>query len=170
MPLKITLKPHEKVIIGSAVLSNGSGKSELVIHNRVPVVRQKDILTEEEADTPAKQIYYRILRMYLNPSDEVSFHDFYGPLVRHIAQMSVDERGLELSTEMSKWIIAGDHYKALKVCKKLIEYEAELIDNGQGPAQSLSGCAAAEHDAPAGGGHGVHEGRRHDGRSEAKPE
>ena len=134
MPLKITLKPHEKVIIGSAVLSNGSGKSELVIHNRVPVVRQKDILTEEEADTPAKQVYYQILRMYLNPSADVSFHDFYEPLIDHVVQMAVDERGLELSSEMSRWIIAGDHYKALKVCKKLIEYESELMSDGQGSA------------------------------------
>gem|GEM_PF-221163 len=137
MPLKITLKPNEKVVIGSAVISNGAGKAELVIHNRVPVVREKDILTKEEADTPAKQIYYLILNMYLDPSNQTTFHDFYSPLLRHMIDMSVDERGIELSVEMSKRIIEGDHYKALKICKKLIEYEAEVVGNGERATQSI---------------------------------
>lgn len=167
MPLKITLKPNEKVIIGSAVISNGSGKAELVIHNRVPVVRQKDVMKKEEADTPAKQIYYLILNMYLNPDQEVRFHDFYGPLLNHIIEMSVDERGVELSTEMSKRIIEGDHYKALKICKRLIEYEAEMASHGQQSAESLpDGAEATADDAAAGGGDGLHQGLGHDGRGE----
>lgn len=130
MPLKITLKPNEKVIIGTAVISNGPGKTELVIHNRVPVVRQKDMLSKEEANTPAKQIYHLILSMYLDPSTEVTFHDFYEPLLRHILDMAADDGGIELSMEMSQRIIEGDHYKALKICKKLIEYEAKLMNSG----------------------------------------
>lgn len=164
MPLKITLKPNEKVIIGSAVISNGSGKAELVIHNRVPVVRQKDVLKKEDADTPAKQIYYLILDMYLHPEQQVRFHDFYVPLLNHILDMAVDERGVELSTEMSKRIIEGDHYKALKICKKLIEYEAETANDGQRTIEGLpDGAEASADDASGSGGHGVHQGLGDDG-------
>ncbi|MBB4287347.1 flagellar biosynthesis repressor FlbT [Roseospira goensis] len=163
MPLKITLKPNEKVIIGTAIISNGSSKAELVIHNRVPVVRQKDILKQEEADTPAKQIYYLILNMYLDPANEVTFHDFYFPLLRHMINMAVDERGIDLSVEMSKRIIEGDHYKALKICKKLIEYEAELMKDGERTAEGVPDRAAPQHDRPGSGGDGLHEGGGHDG-------
>jgi len=164
MPLKITLKPNEKVIIGSAVISNGSGKAELVIHNRVPVVRQKDVLKKEDADTPAKQIYYLILNMYLKPEQQVKFHDFYVPLLNHIVDMAVDERGVDLSVEMSKRIIEGDYYKALKICKKLIEYEAETVNHGQRSPKGLpSDTEAAEDDAPRSGGDGLHQGVSDDG-------
>jgi len=156
MPLKLTLKPNEKIIVGTAVISNGHGKAELVIHNRVPVVREKEILRKEDADTPAKQIYYMILSMYLDPSSQPSMHDFYFPLLRHILDMSVDERGIDLSVEMSKRIIEGDHYKALKVCKKLIEYESEIAGNDQRSAQGVPVGATPEHDAPGAGGDGLH--------------
>ena len=45
MPLKLTLKPNEKVLIGTAVISNAGQKSEIVIQNTVPVLREKDIIT-----------------------------------------------------------------------------------------------------------------------------
>nr|WP_184046943.1 flagellar biosynthesis repressor FlbT [Roseospira visakhapatnamensis] len=163
MPLKLTLKPNEKIIVGTAVISNGHGKAELVIHNRVPVVREKDILRKEDADTPAKQIYYMILSMYLDPSNQPTFHDFYFPLLRHILDMSVDERGVDLSVEMSRRIIEGDHYKALKICKKLIDYESEISRNDQGTGQGVSVGAAPEHDAPGSRGDGLRQSRPNDG-------
>ena len=56
MPLKLTLKPNEKVLIGTSVIANGPAKTEFVVLNRVPVVREKDIITEEKADTIAKKL------------------------------------------------------------------------------------------------------------------
>ena len=51
MPLKLTLKPNEKVLIGTAVLTNAGPKAEIIVQNTVPVLREKDIITEENADT-----------------------------------------------------------------------------------------------------------------------
>ena len=49
MALKITLKPHERMVIGGAVLTNANSAScDLVIENKTPILRQKDILSEEE--------------------------------------------------------------------------------------------------------------------------
>ena len=31
--------------------------------------------------------------------------------------------------ETSQKILEGDHYQALKICKKLLNYEAELLTN-----------------------------------------
>ena len=58
MPLKLTLKPNEKVLIGTAVITNVGQKSEIVIQNTVPVLREKDIITEENANTVCKRIYF----------------------------------------------------------------------------------------------------------------
>ncbi|RPJ12927.1 MAG: flagellar protein FlbT, partial [Deltaproteobacteria bacterium] len=55
MALKITLKPGERMVIGGAVLTSGNSAScDLVIENRTPILRQKDILTEEKANSPCR--------------------------------------------------------------------------------------------------------------------
>ena len=60
MALKITLKPGERMIIGGAVLTNGNSAScDLVVENKIPILRQKDILTEEKANSPCRRIYLR---------------------------------------------------------------------------------------------------------------
>ncbi len=59
MALKITLKPREKMIIGGAVLTNGSHSScNLVIENKIPILRQKDIMSEAEADSALPQALF----------------------------------------------------------------------------------------------------------------
>ena len=51
MPLKLTLKPNEKVLIGNAVIVNGDSKSEIILLNQVPLLRERDIISEEQADS-----------------------------------------------------------------------------------------------------------------------
>ncbi len=84
MPLKLTLKPNEKVLIGTAVILNAGAKAEIIIQNTVPVLREKDIITEGDADTITKKIYYVILSMYADPNSEKEFHDIYFKLVKEL--------------------------------------------------------------------------------------
>ena len=70
MTLKITLKPREKMIIGGAVLINGNPKNtDLIIENTVPVLRQKDILSEKDATSPCSRIYFVIQLMYIDEAN-----------------------------------------------------------------------------------------------------
>jgi flagellar protein FlbT len=131
MPLKITLKPHEKALIGTAVIANGATKAELVILNKVPVLKEREIITAEDADTPAKHIYVCILNMYANPRNERDYHDIYFQLIRQFIDAVPNEKVLGLFMEMSQKILEGDHYQALKACRKLIDYEKEVLDHGQ---------------------------------------
>ena len=63
MALTITIKPHEKLIIGGAVIVNGKAKSEMLIENNVPILRGKDIMSLDMADSPCKRIYFAIQLM-----------------------------------------------------------------------------------------------------------
>jgi flagellar biosynthesis repressor protein FlbT len=129
MPLKLTLKPNEKVLIGTSVIANGSVKTEFVVLNRVPVVREKDIITEENADTIAKKLYVTILNMYINPTREKDYHSIYFVLMRQMILIPIDAKAVDLMVDMSQQILAGDHYKALKLCRQLIKFEAEALAN-----------------------------------------
>jgi len=132
MPLKLTLKPNEKVLIGTAVLTNAGSKAEIIIQNTVPVLREKDIITEENADTIAKKIYFIVLSMYVDPKNESEYHTIYFKLFDEMLKSAPNPGVLALIMEVSQKILEGEHYQALKICKKLLNFEVELLANVPG--------------------------------------
>ena len=57
MALKVELKPGEKLIVGTCVITNSDQRTKLFIDGKAPILREKDILSPTTADTPAKAIY-----------------------------------------------------------------------------------------------------------------
>lgn len=126
MALKISLKPNEKMILGGAVIKNGPHPSTFFIENNVLVLRERDIITEELADTPCKKIYFTVQLMYLDEEHLANYHSVYwrqvGELTDAVKSMTT------LAAEMSEQVLVGEYYKALKIAKKMIAYEKELLD------------------------------------------
>jgi flagellar biosynthesis repressor protein FlbT len=127
MALKITLKPGERMILCGAVLTNGSVTScDLIIENKTPILRQKDILTEENATSPCRRIYYAIQLMYIDESNLATYHKIYWDLVKDLVQAAPSTIGLIDS--INEHILQRRYYQALKLTKKLIEYEQEAVN------------------------------------------
>lgn len=127
MALKITLKPHEKVIIGGAVITNGTSSSQLRIENNVPILRQSDILTEQEATTPCRRVYLAIQLMYIDEKRSAEIHPLYWELVRELLGAAPSMK--DLISQISQAILNDRFYQALKLTKKLVAYEEELLKN-----------------------------------------
>jgi len=119
-------------LIGTAVVTNAGQKSEIIIQNTVPVLREKDIITKENADTICKKIYHTILNMYVDPKNEKEHHDIYFKLVKELFNAAPNQVILALTMEVSQKILEGNHYQAVKTCKKLLNFEAELLANVPG--------------------------------------
>jgi flagellar protein FlbT len=132
MPLKLTLKPDEKILIGTAVIQNAGQKAEFIVQNTVPVLRERDIITEERADTLAKKLYFIILSMYVDPKNEAEYHGIYFKLVKQLFNAIPNQATLAMVMEVSQRILEGNHYQALKACRKLLNFEAELMANVPG--------------------------------------
>src|SRR5205814_1697458 len=64
MALKVELKPGERILIGDCVVTNADQRTRLLIDGSAPILREKDILTAERADSPAKRIYLAVQLMY----------------------------------------------------------------------------------------------------------
>lgn len=126
MSLKITLKPHEKFILGGAVIANGDAKSTFVLENDVPILREKDILTLASADTPCKRIYFAIQLMYIDGTNLAEHHKTFWELVKDVALAAPSRK--PMLQEISEYILSDRYYQALKLTKKLIEYEQEVIN------------------------------------------
>jgi flagellar biosynthesis repressor protein FlbT len=129
MALKVELKPNEKIIIGNVVLRNSENRTRFFIDGHAPILREKDILTSESADSPAKRIYLAVQLMYLD-GEAVNHNEVYFPLIRDF--MNAAPSSTPLIAEINNCILSGDLYKALKAAKKLIDYEQELISNVTG--------------------------------------
>jgi flagellar protein FlbT len=126
MALVIDLKPREKVIIGNAVITNDTQRTRLHIDGDAPILREKDVIKEDEVNTPCKRVYFIIQLMYL-AIDPTEHYDDYFKSIREI-QEAAPSMALKFA-DISQHILAGHYYKALKATKKLIKYEKELMEN-----------------------------------------
>ena len=129
MPLKLSLKPGEKFVLNGAVLQNGDRRASLILQNKASVLREKDILQEEEVNSPARRIYFPVMMMYL---DEVGSQKYYEEFAGRLADfMGVIQNPTVLldCLNISKHVMAREFYKALMLSRKLIEYEDERLGN-----------------------------------------
>ena len=131
MSLKLSLKPGEKVIIGGAVIENGISPSTLNIQNKVPVLRERDIITEDKADTPCKQLYLLLQLMYIGGIPNPELANLYGKLVADIIAAAPSTKNL--ISNITGYILDGKYYQALKKAQSLIKYEEELLNHVSDP-------------------------------------
>ena len=130
MALKITLKPHEKMILSGTVIANGSNAGcELIVENKVPILREKDILSEKDADTPCRNLYFIIQLMYIDEGNHAIHQKNYWDLVNDIVKAAPSMVGL--IDRINEEIVSGRFYQALKLSQKLIDYEQEVISRVQ---------------------------------------
>jgi flagellar protein FlbT len=127
MALKVELKPNERIIIGSCVITNTDQRARLLIDgDNIPILREKDILTPETADTPAKLVYLAVQLMYISPDPQVN-HGTYFNLLRDI--VTAVPSAWPIIEGINNHILNGDLYHALKEAKKLVAYERKLLDH-----------------------------------------
>lgn len=127
MALKLSLKPDEKLVINGAVIANADRRTTLVVHNKASILREKDILREEDVDTPAKRIYFPIMLMYMDPNDKSKYHEEFILRMTEFMNAIRTPEAIETCVKVSKHVMDDNYYLALMGCKKLIKFEAERL-------------------------------------------
>jgi flagellar biosynthesis repressor protein FlbT len=136
MALKLTLKPGERMILGGAVVTNGSsGSCDLIVENKVPILRQKDILTEAKADSPCRRIYLTVQLMYIDEANLSTYHKAFWELAGELVKAA--PRTVGLVDAISEMILQRNYYQALKLTKRLIDYEQEVLRSVPGCVESV---------------------------------
>ncbi len=126
MALVIDLKPGEKIMIGEAVVTNDSQRTRLHIAGDAPIMREKDIMQEAEANTPSKKVYFLVQCMYISETPK-DLNEAYFKLVSEIQAAAASTTILFM--QINDHIAGGHYYKALRVAKDLINHEEELVNN-----------------------------------------
>ena len=113
-------------MIGDAVITNDQQRTRLHIAGDSPILREKDVLQEEDADTPCKKIYFLIQCMYLARNPRI-YHEKYFSLIKEIQSAAPTTTFFFL--KINEHIMEGVYYKAMKEAKELLSHEEELVNN-----------------------------------------
>ena len=124
MPLRVELKPFERIVIGETVIINSGTRTSFLIDGEAPILRERDTVTAETANTPVKRLYFCIQMMYLK-NDVPRYRNSYLGLVRELRESSPGSR--DLIDAANNHVSGGALYKALKEIRKLMKREEELL-------------------------------------------
>ena len=120
MPLKIELKPHESIIIGEALITNDGERTRFYIEGNVPILREKFILREKDANTPSRRVYFVVQQMYLSRGS-TELQDLYLTYVRDLQNAAPSL--IPYIAPINEAIIRSDYYGAIKAAAQIIEKE-----------------------------------------------
>ena len=128
MPLKLSLKPGERFVLNGAVVQNGDRRGVLVLQNKASVLREKDIMQTEDANTPARRIYLPVMMMYLDEGNASQYFQEFSTRLAEFMSAIANPDVLADCVVVSKHVLAREYYKALMACRQLIDYESTRID------------------------------------------
>ncbi len=127
MTLRISLRDGEKMIVNGAVF-RAVGRTDLVVENNVSLLRGREVMSAEEAVTPARRLYFSCMMAYIDPKSQAKYHDaiveFLGGLLGALESLEAKA----LCTSFAHKVATGNYYRALADCRLLIQYETAALE------------------------------------------
>lgn len=117
MPLKLVLRPGEKLIVNGAVIGIGDHPVSLFFYNKVNFLRGREIMKEESCDTIEKKLYFIIQLIYIFPEDAQLNLVKFGIILEEARLAHPGEA--ELFADIETLVREGNYYRALKICRRL---------------------------------------------------
>ncbi|AGH49078.1 flagellar biosynthesis repressor FlbT [Sphingomonas sp. MM-1] len=126
MALRISLRDGEKIIVNGAVL-RAAGRTDLCIENNVTLLRGRDVMSPEEANTPARRLYFACMMAYIDSADQQRHQDAIVTLVQALMEALESPEAKTVCISFAQKVATSDFYRALADCRWLIDYEAEAM-------------------------------------------
>ena len=117
---------------------HGDKRTSLVIQNKACILRERDIMQAEDANTPAKRIYFPIMMMYLDSDEADVYYSQFALRMTEFMDAIRDRKALTTCVEISRDVMAGAYYKALVKCRELFEFEQERLTYGSASVSKSS--------------------------------
>lgn len=135
MPLLIDFKSGDKIIINGAVIENNGAASKLLIHNRAAILRGREVLSEEEVQTPASRVYFALQCAYMFADKK----DDYLKLFRNFLNDYLDacSSARPIAEKILIQVENGHYYKGLKATQDLIRHESDLLQTVEQDVEKL---------------------------------
>lgn len=127
MALKLKLKAEEKVIVNGALIVNGDRPATLTVLNFANILRESDVMQEEEADTPVRRAYFVAQLMLLDPDNAGSYRGRFDGFIADLQSVFVNPEVRDLLQTAVDSVAQANYYKAMAALRKAMKYEALLF-------------------------------------------
>ena len=118
------------MIVNGAVLRS-VGRTDLSIENNAAILRGRDLMSPEEANTPARRLYFACMMAYVDQNDLTDHQDNIVRLVSELMEALQSPEAKSMCISFAQKVATGQFYKALADCRWLIGYEAEALQRSQ---------------------------------------
>ncbi len=132
--LAVKLKPGERLVVNGAVLQNGNTRNVLYFVNRASILRERDVMQEEQAVTPTSRVYFIVQLMLLDPEDAATYQENFEQLMTALLRAFKSPPILEALTDCVAWVREQDYYKALAALRSVLDYETKLLSRSEAMA------------------------------------
>lgn len=129
MPLKLSLTRGERFVVNGAVIKNDGPDTSLVFENRAHILRQKDIMTNDDANSPARRVYLALQCAYMFPDRQADHLATFNTMLAEYAGAAPSSA--PIAGSLQDLVSNNDLYGALKECRKLIEHETEILEHAK---------------------------------------
>ena len=114
------------MIVNGAVLRS-VGRTDLSIENNAAILRGRDLMSPEEANTPARRLYFACMMAYVDQNDLTDHQDNIVRLVSELMEALQSPEAKSMCISFAQKVATGQFYKALGDCRWLISYETEAL-------------------------------------------
>lgn len=126
MTLRIALKDGEKVVLNGAVLRS-VGRTELLVESKAALLRGREIMSPEDAVTPAQQLYFHTMMAYIDPDRRDLHQRGVVDCLGQVARLLASDNANRLAMSFAAHAAGMQYYRALSDCRHLIALEGEAL-------------------------------------------
>ena len=142
--LVLELRQGETMIVNAAHIRFRT-KTRIELTAKARFLFGKQIMPPDQADSPARRIYFALQTAYIGTDDERC-----GGL--NVARALIDDFKLATTSALAKEILdralcaaeTDDCYQALKLARRIIRHEDPVLGRGIEPSNTVS-CPISEH-------------------------
>jgi flagellar biosynthesis repressor protein FlbT len=141
MPLRVKLKADERVIINGALIS-ARQTTALVIHNRVSLLRERQILPPHLVTSPARRIYFAIQCAYVADVEErPPYIEAALKYAQEFRDTTLSDRVKRLSEQVVEQVGREAFYEALRTAQEIMKYEDFVLGQRSWEEMNATGDA-----------------------------
>ncbi|WP_300376751.1 flagellar biosynthesis repressor FlbT [Henriciella sp.] len=121
MPLKLSLKPGEAVVVNGAVIRNGERRGTLLLETRARILRERDLMFPEQVNDVYDAVYFAVMQLYLAGESEGPLYDNCISVLADAVEKTQDGQVSDAILSITRSLAVGDIYLALGTCRKLLQ-------------------------------------------------
>jgi len=126
MPLTIDFKSGDRLIVNGAVIENIGSNAKILVHNQAMILRGREVLSEEDSQTPASRIYFALQCAYIFPDKQDDYAEMAEKLLNEYVTACPSAE--PIAADLRTGIETQNFYKALKTAFRLIRHETDILN------------------------------------------